>query len=259
MRKLERQNAIISMLQNDRSIKIKDVAEKLHTSIITLRRDFDELEEAGLLQKVYGGAVLPERREQNALWQPGFDARVRLSVPLKQKLAAAAAEFVKSSDVVFLDSGSTCFEAAKAIENKFNLTVITNSFPVLQELCRIDGLTLHALGGFVRKNELATCGAVAQSSLANFRIDLAVISTGAISDDLMLSSFNRDSADLTAAVIERAMQTVLVVESSKFGAKALSPVAPLDSIDVLVTDSQLPASFREAIGRTKVKLVTVDP
>ena len=86
-----------------------------------------------------------------------------------------------------------------------------------------------------------------------------MISTGAISDDLMLSSFNRDSADLTAAVIERAMQTVLVVESSKFGAKALSPVAPLDSIDVLVTDSQLPASFREAIGRTKVKLVTVDP
>ncbi len=257
MRKTERQNAIISMLQKDRSVRIKDVAEKLRTSIITLRRDFDELEEAGLLQKVYGGAILPERRDQNNR-QPGFEARVRLSLPLKQKLAAAAAQYVKSSDVVFLDAGTTCFETAKAVKDKFNLTVVTNSFPILQELCRTDGLTLYSLGGFVRKNELATCGSAAQTALSGFHIDTAIISAGAVSRDFQLQAFNRDSADLTALAIEQASLTVLAAESGKFGLSALAYIASLDSIDVVITDSNLPEAIREAIRRMNVELVIVE-
>ncbi len=257
MRKTERQNAIISMLQKDRSVKIKDVAEKLRTSIITLRRDFDELEEAGLLHKVYGGAILPKHRDQSNR-QPGFEARVRLSIPLKKKLAAAAAEYVRSSDVVYMDFGTTCFEAAKAVKDIFNLTVVTNSFPILEELSKTDGLTLYALGGFVRKDELATCGSAAQAALASFHIDTAIISAGAVSEDLQLKAFNRDSADLTASAIEQAAQTVLIAESSKFGLAGLTYIAPLSSIDVLITDSNLPDVIREEVRKAGVELVIVE-
>ena len=72
MRKVDRQNEILSILQKNGSVKIKDLSEELHSSIMTLRRDFDELEEAGLLRKVYGGAITANQRGLDSVWQPFF-------------------------------------------------------------------------------------------------------------------------------------------------------------------------------------------
>lgn len=54
----DRQTRIVAWLQEDKSLSIKELAEGLDVSLMTVHRDLDKLTREGIVRKVHGGVVL---------------------------------------------------------------------------------------------------------------------------------------------------------------------------------------------------------
>jgi len=246
----ERQNLILEMLNISKTVQITDLTEKFKISVATARRDLDELESAGLIKRVYGGAVLVEKSGL----RPIFNARIEQNSVKKAQIGMAAASLVSEGDTVVLDIGTTTLEVAKCIGNIPHLTVLTNSLPVLNELVQSDA-NVYALGGRLRSQELALSGTQAEEQLSNFCVDKAFIGAGGVTLENGITNYNPDSAQLCAAIIRRAKEVILVTDSNKFGKDGFAVVGKLNCVNTIVTDSDIPKEYLKAIEKMGVKLV----
>lgn len=256
MLRKERQQQIVKLLQEQSMVKIKELAPQFGTSIITIRRDLDELEQNGLIKKVYGGAVLaPRKGTENQ--HPFFSVRTQRCHTEKQRIGAAAAALVQPNETIVLDIGTTALEIAKCLKHREDITVLTSSLPVLNELAD-SRLTVYSLGGLLRGNELALCGSLAFHVLNAFLVDKAFIGAGGITLENGITDYNRDSAELCAVMTQRARQTILVTDSSKFGHDASAVIGSLDSVDTIVTDNGIPQQFRDNLCEKGIQLLIAD-
>ena len=88
----ERQAAILAQLTRDGRVVSTALARELGVSIDTIRRDLDELEAAGLLKRVHGGAVRPLPGE------PRYADRLQEDAAAKERIAALAAPLIADGD-----------------------------------------------------------------------------------------------------------------------------------------------------------------
>lgn len=253
MSRSERQEKILELLQKEKSVKIKDLAHFFDVSILTIRRDFDELSERGQINKVYGGAVLPEE----SLILPGqsfFYSRLKKHHTEKRHIAESAAALVQEGDVIALDIGTTCLELAKQLKNRRNITILTNSIPILLELMNSD-LEVYSLGGQLRGSQLSLYGSIALHSLEDFVISKAFIGAGGITLENGLTNYHRDSAELCTAIIRRAERTILLVDNNKFGKNASAVIGPLEIVDTIITDNGILPQYANEITARGIKLI----
>ena len=256
MLQTKRQEAIVKLLRQEKSVKIKELAEQFGVSVITIRRDFDELVEKGLIKKVYGGAVLAE----NPVADRGkllFSARLARQHAEKVRIARAAAELVQEGDVIVLDIGTTCLEIARQLKHHRDVTVLTNSLPILNELIDTE-LTVYSLGGRLRNGEFALCGNLALNSLENFCISKAFVSAGGVTLEKGLTGHNRESMELCAAIIAHTDRAILVADSSKFGKNAFAVIGPLDRMDTVITDDGISEEYAEGIRERGIRLLIAE-
>ena len=257
MLKKERQKQILELLQKQGSVKITELTEKFNVSVITIRRDFDEMVNAGLIKKVYGGAEPIEKPSASQEAQRFFHARLEHKHREKMLIGKAAAALVKDGETIVLNIGTTALEIAKNLRNFEDLTVLTNSIPILLELAN-SRLDVYSLGGKLRGNELALHGSLALNFLDAFCVDKAFIGAGGITLKNGITDHNRDSAELHAAIARRSRHTVLVTDSSKFGRDASAIISPLTLVQTIVTDSGIPEEYASEIRRMGINLIVVD-
>ena len=253
MRRNERQGKILELLQQEKSVEIKDLAKRFGVSIITIRRDFDELSDSGQIKKIYGGAMLPDNPPVLS-GHPFFNSRLQQQQVEKIHIAEAAASLIQERDVIALDIGTTCLELAKQLKNRRNLTILTNSIPILLELMNSD-LEVYSLGGQLRGSQQSLHGSIALRSLEDFFVSKAFISVGGVTLENGLTDHNRDSAELCSAIIRRAEQAILLADNSKFGKNAASVIGPLEMVDTIITDSGLPKQYADDITARGIKLI----
>ena len=255
MRKRERQDHIEERLRREKKVLIKDLSEDLSVSLITLRRDFDEMEQRGLLKKVYGGAEYRNRDGGILSEHHYYRKRALEHEDEKERIGLNAAEMVKDGETIFVGIGTTCLQVARKIrELDHHVTVVTNSLPVLDELADTH-VSVCSLGGTVNEREFALLGMAAMDSLKYYSIDKAFVGAGGISLEYGLMNHSRESAELCAAVIQRTVQTVLVADSSKFDKNSHSVICALNRIDAVVTDSGIPERYIEEFLRNHTKIV----
>lgn len=253
MKKEDRRVKIVELLREHRTLRLPELAEYLNASVITVRRDLTALEEKGLIRKIYGGAAYldtPESNQSHLL----FSSRVATNHPLKQRIGITAAQLIRDDDSVILDIGTTCLEVARHLKTRSGITVLTNSVAILNELLDAD-LEVYALGGKLRGNELSLTGPQAFSAIRNFCVTKAFIGVGGISIENGITNFNRDSAELCSAIIERAVHVYLVADSSKFGKVAFSVIGDLSCVDTVITDSGIPKEYIEAFQEKGVEVI----
>ena len=246
----DRQNIIIDMLNQDKSVQIPDLAEKFNVSIATIRRDLRELEEQNLIKRIYGGAVLPEK----PTLQPYFP-RANRHKEEKSLLGAVAASLVQEGETIVLDIGTTVLEVAKNIKNIQNLMVISNSLPILTELEPCSNIQLFSMGGQLNANMHALTGYIAEQTLNNFCVDKAFIGVAGISMEYGLTNFNQESAQLCAATIRRAKKSILVADSSKFGMTNFAVVGSLNCVDTVITDEGIPEKYKTYFESNGIELI----
>jgi len=177
---------------------------------------------------------------------------------LKRKIGFAAAHHVHDGDTIILDSGYTTAYLAQALKGRQNITVITNSLRVLQELADEPGLTLVSSGGVMRSDSQALIGAGAETTFQDLRADKAFISAAGLNLDFGLSNTNIAEATAKQAIIAAARDVFLLLDSTKIGVESLIKIAPVNQIDHLITDSGISSQDWQALTQTGIEVIIAE-
>ena len=251
----ERQQKILEHVREVGIASFHDLAEMFGVSSFTIRRDVDYLAQSRLLVRIKGGAQRIETASQ--FHEPGLPSRLQVNLKQKEKIAEKALEFIFPGDSIFLDGSSTiaCL-ARKLAQGSKNITVITNSVLVALELAENANIRVIGLGGILDGETMSFVGFDADSHANSFYIDKAFFScTGLILEEGTFenAAFNRNTKLLVA---ERAQEVYLLLDSSKFGKRALNHVFRTEEIDVLITEKALMPQDQKIMetGRVQVEL-----
>lgn len=173
---------------------------------------------------------------------------------LKQAIGQTAARFVHQGDTIIIDAGVTTAYLAQALRGQRNLTVITNSLPVLAELEDERGITLVASGGVVRPESRSLTGPEAEATFQKLRADKAFISATGLSIDFGLSNTNIPEATIKQAMIKAAREVILLVDYTKIGVESLVKIASIDTIHRLITDMNISSHDRLALTQRGIEV-----
>ena len=142
----ERQNKIMQLLRENKIVKIADIVEIFDVSYETVRRDIKNLEKNKMIRRVYGGILANEEEEVKSTDEEVISSD--MDTYEKSLIGEKAASLVEEGDTILIGMGQTLWEVAKQIKNKRNITVLTNSVYVINEL--IDSsVNLYILGGHI--------------------------------------------------------------------------------------------------------------
>jgi DeoR/GlpR family transcriptional regulator of sugar metabolism len=226
---------IVNLLKANPTMLIADMSGQLGVSQSTIRRDLEQLEDQGLVRRIFGAAVL-ENRDWN---EPPFETRETLHPFEKEMVGMAAAELVEDQDVIFIDGGTTTEFMVPHLANKKGLTVITCGINIALRLNRLPGITTLMIGGQLQYDSHSMTGplAVAILDIYSIRCKKAFISGGGVSAKFGLTNRLLDRIPLKRKAMDISEQSIVVVDGSKIGAVTLSKVAPLTAFHGLVTDS----------------------
>ena len=200
----------------------------------TIRRDLEKLENDGYVIKSYGGAVLNENTNVDL----PFNVRKNRNVLGKQKIAAIVSEMVHDGENIMLDASSTAVAIAKALKNKKDLTVITNSLEIALELIDVSGCNVISTGGLATGSSFALVGSVTDKTIRSYYVDKAIISSKGIDLYAGITDSDERHANNKASMLQMAKKKVLAVDSSKFGKIAFAKIGDLKDVAAIVTDKK---------------------
>ena len=170
-------------------------------------------------------------------------------------IGQAAAELVNDGETVFLGSGTTVLETAKNLRERKNLTVITNSLPVLNALAGIKEITVVSLGGQLRESELSFIGHITEQALAEVRVDKVVMGARGLSLEHGLTNDYLQETLTDRAILKIGHEVILVADHSKVNRVSTALLAPLSSMNTFVTDSKADKKFIQALKKQNIKVV----
>lgn len=258
---VKRKSGIVSRLKENGEVSVSELVDAFNVSEVTIRRDLEELESKGLLLRTYGGAVNKEESEISSEFVYG--AKKEKNVSEKKAIAEAAFKKTSSGETVYLDSGTTIVEIARLIKkSEMDLTVVTNSFPVVLELLQSERVNLFLLGGFLRKKLYDFYGPFIKDEIANLSINRAFLGVDAISGKFGLTTTDASTAQVEEAVMENSCEIIVVADSSKIGRVSLISYGKtlISKIPcTLITDAGAGKDEIAALKKMGFSVQTVEP
>ncbi len=187
-------------------------------------------------------------------FEPDFDIRTHEHLPEKQAIGKLAAElFIEEGDVIGIDSGSTTLEIVRNLPN-VPLTIVTHSLAAANVVAQNKQYSLIVLGGILQHEANCLCGPQAIAALQTLYINKLFLSTSGLLLPDGLSCNNMPDAAVKQALINSSRRTILCMDSSKIGRAYLARFAPLNIIDVLITDNGIADESREAIEQQQQQI-----
>jgi DeoR/GlpR family transcriptional regulator of sugar metabolism len=242
MASTDRLRQITDAVREAGQLSVAELAGLTGASDMTIRRDLEVLADQGVLERYRGGARSLLLRGE----EPPFALRAQEGVEAKRRIAAEVAELIADGESVVIDSGTTCLEVARALRHR-RLTVMPLSLHAANELVGAPRLKLLLPGGEPRPGELALTGPLTEASLAVLRFDTAVIGCCGLNAANGLTAYDMADAATKGAAIGSARRVIAVAEAGKFSRTALVLVAPVSTLDVVVTEEAAPADEIEVL------------
>ena len=246
----ERQARLLSYIQAHQRISVPQVVETFAISVATARRDLDALAERGQVQRVHGGAVAL----QQAPPEPPVVQRADEQIVEKRRIGQVAAALVQDGETVFLGTGSTVLEVARNLRQHINLTVITNSIPVVNMLASAPGVSMVCLGGELRKSELSLIGHIAEQALVELRTSRVILGIRAIDLEHGLTNEYLQESMIDRAILKIGPEAIVVADHTKCGRVSTAFVAPVTAMHTLVTDLGAPDAFVQSLRAHGVRV-----
>ena len=231
---IERRNAILEKLQAERRVVVSELSQIYKVSEETIRRDLEKLENDGFAIKSYGGAVINE----NANVDLPFNIRKKRNVISKQKIAEVISSRIKDGTSIMLDASSTAVYIAKALKERKNLTLITNSIEILIEMFDTPNVNVLSTGGAMREGSFALVGPQTYKMLNSYHVDMAIVSAKGFDLETGLTDTEELHANNKKTMLHAGREKVLAVDSSKFGKTAFTEIGTLEDISMVVTDAK---------------------
>lgn len=258
----ERRRDILRLIQENSSVSVDDLAARFAVSSSSIRRDLNELSRQGLVQRTYGGAIVPAEPSS----EPPFNVRVVSHHEEKERIGKAAAALVQPGDTIFIDGGTTThcmvgylspLPAERSNGKDGRITVVTYGLNIVQRLLDQEGVTVILVGGILHPPTQTFGGVFAGASLDafNIRFDKAFMAASGVSAEAGVTNAGFEEILIKRWAIRSARQTILLADSSKIGVISAGVIAPIEQLQRLITTHEAPA---QEIAALRERGVTVD-
>jgi DeoR family transcriptional regulator of aga operon len=243
-----RRALVLEQIRLKGAASIQELAEGIGASPSTIRRDLEELERKGYLERAHGGALL--QRTTSPTFEPEAVIAAEFSRAEKRAIGQAAAALLNPGEAVIFDSGSTVMEAAQAVARRnLPLTAVTNDLSAGQVLAAADRIRVVVLGGTVRPGSFTLAGEPGEAFLSSLSANVALIGIHAVSRGY-LTETTLEIAAMKRAMVAAARRVILLADATKLSQDAFCRVCPITEVEMLITDARAdPAElqrFRDA-------------
>jgi len=247
----ERQKQILSLLSQHGRLSVAEIVSQFSISEATARRDLETLSSQGKALRVHGGVIAVEQAPPEL---PILE-RENEQGDEKARIGRAAAALVGNHETIFLGSGTTVLEIARNLRDHKDLTVITNSLPVLNILAGNKEITVVSLGGMLRESELSFIGHITEQALGEVRVDKVFMGTRGVSLEHGLTNDYLQETLTDRAILKIGREVLIVADHTKVNRVATVLLAPLKSMQTLLTDSNADKKFVQALKKQGITVI----
>jgi DeoR/GlpR family transcriptional regulator of sugar metabolism len=230
MLKMERQAFIVHQVNLHNKVLLADLSEQIQVSNDTIRRDLQELSEAGKIIKVHGGALSPS-------FHNGHRASKEVYAYTQKKIIARkAVSLIKNGMFILTGGGTTVIEMARALPQDLQATFISGSIPALFEYANHPDIEVIAIGDKVSKNSKITVGSEAIFKIRELKVDLCFMGINAINLSTGVSDNDWDIVQVKKAMVDSAQRLVCLTISEKINSRQPIQICDIKKIDTLITE-----------------------
>ena len=251
----KRREDILAMLKETSPLAVKEIAERLLVSEMTVRRDLTQMEKEGLVKRSFGSASLSLEGVKPEFLQSVMQRTIRAS-EAKKRIAEAAAALVRDGDSVILDVGTTGDEVAQLLCTEA-VTIHTSSVPTA--LCANGGIAdVRLSGGRMERSYEVLNGPAAENFYQNLYCDFVFISAASASLEYGLTAYTEDDAALKRIMLKRGRTRVLLVDSGKFDSIQQYRACGLENVDVVITDTCPAQTYMDFFTSRGIRVIVTD-
>ena len=236
----ERQQQILAHINRNGRARVAELSQMFGVSEVTIRADLQTLASEDLIVRTHGGAVLAARPPELSL-----TLRRQQQVDAKERIGAAAAEFVANGDAVFLDASSTALTLAHALRQRRDLTILTHSLVVAQSMLDASGVTVVMTGGTLQRETVSLMGTDGLAILRKYNLKAGFFGAHGLSFPEGLTDVSAGEADVKRQVVTLCRQVVALIDATKWGRVGPASFARPQDLHVIITDTQAPAGLVE--------------
>lgn len=249
----ERFERILHELDTSGYAAVGDLAALLGVSTVTIRSDLDALEQEGALVRTHGGAV-PVPLEGGRY---SFAVRRGIRVPDKERIGAYAASLIQDGEAIVIDASTTSWHVAHRLDDKRDITVITNGLHVALELLRWPGVSVMMPGGALWREAAAVVGPSDDWVLKQGNLRRGFFGGRGLTVAEGLTDASPDEAALKRQFFAAVREVNVILDSSKLGKVSFAPVVPITGIHRVITDSEADEQVVESLREQGVEVVIV--
>jgi DeoR family transcriptional regulator, deoxyribose operon repressor len=258
---MDRQSArltkIFDTIKISNAATIRELANKLNVSEMTIRRDLTILEKENLIKLIHGGAVLNPASESKAssrysLIDSGSHRRAE-----KMRIGQKAATLLEPGDIIGMDLGMTMECFGRSIPDNLPLTVLCYSLNVLLEVYHKNECKLIFAGGYFHENTLMFESKEGLRLLSSVRTTKAFLAASGVTKDLGITTPDHHEMEAKSTLMKNCRTKILLVDSSKFGVVSTTHFADISDFDIIISDTEIPSEYEHYIRDLGITLYLV--
>jgi DeoR family glycerol-3-phosphate regulon repressor len=239
-----RQVEILDIARRDGKVGVEDLANRFGVTVQTIRRDLSELDAAGQLDRIHGGAVVASGTSNVA-----YEERKGHLAEEKAAIARLCAAAIPNDSSVFLNIGTSTEAVARALRHHKNLLVITNNMNIANTLASNSDCEVVVTGGTVRRGDGGLIGTMTVKAIRSFKFDYAVIGCSALDEDGDVLDYDIQEVGVSQAIIAQARAPLLVADHSKLHRSAPARICSLADLQAVFSDAPLPPGLASACAQ----------
>ncbi|WP_173655517.1 DeoR/GlpR family DNA-binding transcription regulator [Sharpea azabuensis] len=246
----ERQNRILDALTKHEKLEVKELAEMMEVSQVTIRKDLDALTQQGLIIRNHGYATLNNSDDMNN--------RLAYHYEMKQRIAKKVCEDIHDGETIMIESGSCCALVALEIaQSKKNITIITNS-AFIADYIRNEDIKVILLGGEYQASSQVLVGPITINNAKNFFVDKYFIGADGFSQKSGFTGKDYLRAETVREMAKQAAHVIVVTESEKFGHIGTVNLLDTNNVAKVYTDTHIPEEDEVYLNEMNVEVIKVD-
>jgi DeoR family transcriptional regulator of aga operon len=247
----ERHLFILNALQKEGFVKVTDLSASLKVTTATIRNDLKYLEERQLLFRTHGSASAKNPHTIDLT----LNEKEKINISEKRRIAQVASSLIEDDDSIIIGAGSTVFALAEQIRPANRLTVVTASLKASVLLNEHPNINVIQLGGMMRKNSVSVIGEYTSTFFDDITCTKVFLGVDGIDVEYGITNSNIEEAQLNKRMIDAALKTVILADSSKFGKRGFGRICGLDRVDIIVTDTGITDTMAGIIENFGIKLI----
>jgi DeoR/GlpR family transcriptional regulator of sugar metabolism len=249
MLKEERQQRVLELLAGSHRLVASELPGVLGVSADTVRRDLDELAEAGYLRRVHGGALARSSVPRS------YEGRGAQAVAGERETARAAATLLSPGQVAILDGGSTALALAELLPAGHTGTFVTHSPPVAAALGRHPGVEVVVIGGLLDRRAMVATGAQTVDSYRRISADICFLGIWSLDAEHGISEGYPEEAEVRRVLLDRSDRVVGLASREKLGTAAPFSIGPATALTHLATERDVPAELLTPFAELGLRIV----